>query len=90
MLTKKRKNGPMDETLMSPPNKRSAVWGLTNYLPGRELEATSNFDKVNSSMTATLSDRRQKIVVDHSPIAEIIETWPLLKDENKVDNSRFS
>lgn len=27
----------MDETLMSPPNKRSAVWGLTNYLPGREL-----------------------------------------------------
>ncbi|RXG59571.1 hypothetical protein Avbf_08494 [Armadillidium vulgare] len=109
MLTKKRKNGPMDETLMSPPNKRSAVWGLTNYLPGRELgendctirehteflqlefkKLRPNYDRVNSSMTATLSDRRHKIVVDHSPIAEVIETWPWLKDENEVDNSRFS
>ncbi|RXG67600.1 hypothetical protein Avbf_18886 [Armadillidium vulgare] len=46
--------------------------------------------KVNSSMTATLSaDRRQKIVVDHSPIAEIIETWPLLKDENKAINVKI-
>ncbi|RXG69305.1 hypothetical protein Avbf_04760 [Armadillidium vulgare] len=102
MLTKKRKNGPMDETLMSPPNKRSAVWGLTNYLPGRELgendctirehteflqlefkKLRPNYDRVNSSMTATLSDRRHKIVVDHSPIAEVIETWPWLKDENE-------
>ncbi|RXG67556.1 hypothetical protein Avbf_17089, partial [Armadillidium vulgare] len=109
MLTKKRKNGPMDETLMSPPNKRSAVWGLTNYLPGRELgendctirehteflqlefkKLRPNYDRVNSSMTATLSDRRHKIVVDHSPIAEVIETWPWLKDENEVNNSRFS
>ncbi|RXG67377.1 hypothetical protein Avbf_17756 [Armadillidium vulgare] len=109
MLTKKRKNGPMDETLMSPPNKRSAVWGLTNYLPLRELgendctirehteflqlefkKLRPNYDRVNSSMTATLSDRRHKIVVDHSPIAEVIETWPWLKDENEVDNSRFS
>ncbi|RXG60260.1 hypothetical protein Avbf_14447, partial [Armadillidium vulgare] len=55
----------------------------TEFLQLEFKKLRPNYDRVNSSMTATLSDRRHKIVVDHSPIAEVIETWPWLKDENE-------
>ncbi|RXG53852.1 hypothetical protein Avbf_11627 [Armadillidium vulgare] len=99
MLTKKRKNGPDETLCSSNkvcclglrnylPGRElgendCTIREHTEFLQLEFKKLRPNYDRVNSSMTATLSDRRHKIVVDHSPIVEVIETWPWLKDENE-------